>query len=159
MFGYENMLDAVANKSWVVPEVLKFVLRAAQDKAHPYVLILDEMNLAHVERYFGDFLSGTESRKPVLPNLQLGEDGAWRLANPNPKIAIPENLIVLGTVNVDETTYMFSPKVLDRANCLELRVSTEDLNLNLAAPKECAPASGVRTSFARGAPWDRHDSL
>ncbi len=35
-------------------------------------MVLDEMNLAHVERYFSDFLSGIESRKPILPNLVQG---------------------------------------------------------------------------------------
>ena len=33
-------------------------------------MILDEMNLAHVERYFSDYLSAAESREPVLPNLE-----------------------------------------------------------------------------------------
>ncbi len=37
------------------------------------------MNLAHVERYFGDFLSGMESHKPIIPNLKKGIDGKWRL--------------------------------------------------------------------------------
>jgi len=32
---------------------------------------------------------------------------------------LPSNLIVIGTVNMDETTYAFSPKVLDRANTIE----------------------------------------
>ena len=71
------------------------------------------MNLSHVERYFADFLSAMESNEPVpLHNNDLIED------IPN-QITIPENLFVIGTVNIDETTYMFSPKVLDRANTIE----------------------------------------
>ncbi len=38
-------------------------------------------------------------------------------------VPLPSNLFVVGTVNVDETTYMFSPKVLDRANTIEFRVA------------------------------------
>ncbi|HEY1939781.1 MAG TPA: hypothetical protein VGJ33_17755 [Candidatus Angelobacter sp.] len=141
MLGYENLLDAGIHKAWVVPDVLQFILLAAKDKSSPYALILDEMNLAHVERYFGDFLSGMESRKAVIPNLVREKDETWKLRGGLAKIPVPENLIVLGTVNVDETTYMFSPKVLDRANCLEFRVGSDDLALNLSAPKSCAPAA------------------
>lgn len=86
------------------------------------------MNLAHVERYFADVLSGMESGEPVLPNLVRDEDGVWRLAvGEEPRLPFPPNLLVVGTVNIDETTYMFSPKVLDRANTIEFRVASEDL--------------------------------
>ena len=37
-----------------------------------------------------------------------------------PQIRVPPNVYFTGTVNIDETTYMFSPKVLDRANSIEL---------------------------------------
>ena len=81
-------------------------------------MILDEMNLAHVERYFSDYLSAAESREPVLPNLVVesssGCSGESRPGAPA-LLPIPRNLWVVGTVNIDETTYMFSPKVLDRA--------------------------------------------
>jgi 5-methylcytosine-specific restriction protein B len=124
----------------VVPEALRFMLKAASDPARPYLMVLDEMNLAHVERYFSDFLSGVESREPILPNL-TDEGGVWRdsQADPNP-LPIPRNLLVVGTVNVDETTYMFSPKVLDRSNTLEFRVATSDLG-HLVKPGVVAPAS------------------
>jgi energy-coupling factor transporter ATP-binding protein EcfA2 len=79
----------------------------------PHFLILDEMNLSHVERYFADFLSALESGESIP--LYLEKDG-----NEIPSdLKLPKNLLVIGTVNVDETTYMFSPKVLDRANTLE----------------------------------------
>ena len=80
LFGYEDALKPVVEDkpAWNVPATLAFLLRAAGDPKHPYVLILDEMNLAHVERYFADVLSGMESRKPVLPNLVKGHDGYWR---------------------------------------------------------------------------------
>jgi hypothetical protein len=42
-------------------------------------------------------------------------------------INLPKNLFIIGTVNIDETTYMFSPKVLDRANTIEFRLTANDL--------------------------------
>jgi len=84
------------------------------------------MNLAHVERYFADVLSGMESGKRIIPNLEF-KDGEWRSSGE--ALAFPKNLFIVGTVNVDETTYMFSPKVLDRANTLEFRVAGTDLQL------------------------------
>ena len=80
------------------------MLRAAHNPEWPHVLILDEMNLAHVERYFADVLSGMESRRECLPNL-AHEAGYWRVnASGREKIPFPENSFVVGTVNVDETT-------------------------------------------------------
>ena len=91
----------------------------------PYFLILDEMNLSHVERYFADFLSAIESGEKIP---LYGEA----------ELTLPENLFIIGTVNVDETTYMFSPKVLDRANVIEFETySAKDYmmgNFNLSAP-------------------------
>lgn len=83
---------------------------AKNDIDSPYFLILDEMNLSHVERYFADFLSAIESSQPIP--LYSNDDENYELD-------IPDNLLIVGTVNVDETTYMFSPKVLDRANTIE----------------------------------------
>jgi 5-methylcytosine-specific restriction protein B len=142
LFGYKDLLQPVATdgrKAWVVPEVLDFILAAARDASSPYALVLDEMNLAHVERYFADFLSGMETGKGVLPNLVV-ENGVWRESKEDAALLpIPRNLFVIGTVNVDETTYMFSPKVLDRANTLEFRVDTSDLNENATKPATAKP--------------------
>jgi 5-methylcytosine-specific restriction enzyme B len=142
LFGYEDVLRPRINghAAWAVPESLEFFLRASRDPDRLYVLILDEMNLAHVERYFADFLSGMESGKEVLPNL-VHLDGQWLVIPEGPPLLpIPRNIVVIGTVNVDETTYMFSPKVLDRANTLEFRVATADLASNPARPLPIAPA-------------------
>ena len=126
MLGYEDLLQPPP-RPWMVGEVLKLSLRAASDPGRPYLLLLDEMNLAHVERYFADFLSGMESDEPVIPNL-VEQEGSWRMADAQEnRLRVPRNLFVVGTVNVDETTYMFSPKVLDRANTIEFRVRSEDL--------------------------------
>ena len=105
------------------------------------------MNLAHVERYFSDFLSGFESGEPVLPNLELGSDGAWReRVGERAIIELPTNLLVIGTVNVDETTYMFSPKVLDRAFTFEVRTTTSELSESLRKP---TPALGAAEPVLR----------
>ena len=143
LFGYVDILQERSQdgrRSWSVPPVLEFLLQASKDPSRPYLLVLDEMNLAHVERYLADFLSGLESGEPVLPSV-VQEGGIWRDAadDANP-LPIPRNLFVVGTVNVDETTYMFSPKVLDRANVLEFRVSTDDL-ADPRKPQALAPAA------------------
>ncbi len=141
LFGYEDALTEPKDgrRGWAVPEALEFMLEARDHPEHPYLLILDEMNLAHVERYFADALSGMETAEPVLPNLHREDDGVWRIPEGEaPKTQLPSNLFIVGTVNVDETTYMFSPKVLDRANTIEFRVRTEDLGAHRAPPTACA---------------------
>jgi len=143
IFGYEDALRTSASGApvWFVPEAFEFVLRAADDPGHPYLLILDEMNLAHVERYFSDFLSGVESRRPVLPDLIFDQPSRqWVLRDVEAqRLPLPRNLFVVGTVNVDETTYMFSPKVLDRAFTFEFRVTSDELDAELQRPT-AAPA-------------------
>jgi hypothetical protein len=144
LFGYEDALlpvdPATKSRGWHVPRTLEFALDAAVRPKELFLLVLDEMNLAHVERYFSDFLSGLESRKPVLPNLKRSEGGIWRRNDDAPDaIPIPPNLWVVGTVNVDETTYLFSPKVLDRANTFEFRVTTASLRSDATAPADLEP--------------------
>lgn len=78
------------------------------------------MNLSHVERYFSDFLSAMESDEPIPLHKAIEDD----VDVPN-ELKLPENVFIIGTVNVDETTYMFSPKVLDRANVLEFKTFEE----------------------------------
>ncbi|MBR6054597.1 MAG: DUF3578 domain-containing protein [Bacteroidales bacterium] len=119
LLGYPNSLD---NKTYVFPEsgALQLLLRAAKDKENPYFLILDEMNLSYVERYFADFLSALESHDKI----PLWEGKADSLPH---KIELPRNLFIIGTINVDETTYMFSPKVLDRASVIEFKISPEEM--------------------------------
>ena len=92
---------------WAVPDTLEFVIRALNELGAPHLLVLDEMNLAHVERDFADFLSGVESRMPVLPELER-RDGQWLATGDPQRISPPRNLFVVGTVKVDETTYLFS---------------------------------------------------
>lgn len=131
----ENLLgypDALNPGQYRKPDngVLDLILNAQRDSEHPYFLILDEMNLSHVERYFADFLSAMESGEPIHLHEDTGAD--W---NGVPaKLNIPDNLFVIGTVNIDETTYMFSPKVLDRANVIEFRVDPHEMEAFLENP-------------------------
>ncbi|WP_129777079.1 McrB family protein [Peristeroidobacter soli] len=146
LFGYEDALRPVAGgrAAWSVPPPLEFMLKALRDPHHPYLLILDEMNLAHVERYFADVLSGMESQQLCLPNLTKESDGCWRVAaGADTRVHFPRNLWIIGTVNVDETTYMFSPKVLDRASTLEFRVASDDLIAEARKPTTCRPGDAA----------------
>lgn len=101
--GYYNVIT----EEYQSTPAYELIKQAQNDLNNPYFLILDEMNLSHVERYFADFLSAIESGEEIP---LYGNDETLEL---------PENLFIIGTVNVDETTYMFSPKVLDRANTIE----------------------------------------
>lgn len=122
--------DGLQPSSYIATPALRLILRAIGDPDHPYFLILDEMNLSHVERYFADLLSAMESREEIpLYDATRSEQGIPILRGDIPqRIALPQNLFVIGTVNVDETTYMFSPKVLDRANVIEFRLNGDELN-------------------------------
>ncbi len=151
LLGYEDALREPRDgrAAWVVPDPLRFLLRAAADPANPYLLLLDEMNLAHVERYFADLLSGMESGQPVLPDLHRGDDGEWRQRAAS-RLPLPRNVLMVGTVNVDETTYMFSPKVLDRATVFEIRTRTEELASDPRPLRPARPArDDVRSAYAQ----------
>jgi 5-methylcytosine-specific restriction protein B len=69
------------------------------------------------------------------------------------KLKVPSNLFIIGTVNIDETTNMFSPKVLDRANTIEFRVTQEEMKKFLGNIKEInmgalsGKGSGMAKSF------------
>ena len=114
--GFYNVIT----KEYMKSDALKLILEARkpENKNKPFFLILDEMNLSHVERYFADFLSAMESKEDISLHFSKRKEKNRAEVVPN-SIKIPENLFVIGTVNVDETTYMFSPKVLDRANVIE----------------------------------------
>ena len=125
-----------------------FVVKAWCNENTPFFLCLDEMNLAPVEEYFAEFLSAIESRSigedgefetdPIIkPFDSFGSELAGKMMNhfiemgyDIPKkvetrlrkkgLTLPKNLIVMGTVNMDETTFSFSRKVLDRAMSIEM---------------------------------------
>jgi 5-methylcytosine-specific restriction protein B len=127
LLGYPNGLDP---KSYVAPDsgALQLILEASkkENQSKPYFMILDEMNLSHVERYFADFLSIMESGDSI--KLYSGTDRVDSGGNKiEQEIIWPKNVFIIGTVNIDETTYMFSPKVLDRANVIEFRITPDEM--------------------------------
>lgn len=127
LLGFPNALKA---KEYVKPDnsVLDLIINATQNTDKPYFLILDEMNLSHVERYFADFLSVMESKGKIA--LHPGPED-WN--NVPSQIIFPKNLFIIGTVNIDETTYMFSPKVLDRASVIEFSVTANEMSEYLSS--------------------------
>jgi hypothetical protein len=132
------------------------ILMAHQNPAKPFFVCLDEMNLAKVEHYFSDFLSIVESRRrskdsivtdPILHEAQLkrmkadglrpeAQAALKHFSSANQPIGLPENLFIVGTVNMDETTQPFSRKVLDRAHTLEFN----DIDLLQGLDEEVTPA-------------------
>jgi 5-methylcytosine-specific restriction protein B len=134
LVGYPNGLVA---DEYITPDsgVIHLLMEAVKEENgnKPFFLILDEMNLSHVERYFADFLSIMESNDTIklytgakrksLDGLEIDLEIGW-----------PKNVFIIGTVNIDETTYMFSPKVLDRANVIEFRITETEIESFLANP-------------------------
>jgi energy-coupling factor transporter ATP-binding protein EcfA2 len=106
--------------------------RIPENLNKPYFICLDEMNLARVEHYFSDLLSVLETQEWVEKKIKTQDiissssldttEDQIKYSN----LSIPENVFLIGTVNMDETTYPFSKKVLDRANTIEF--NNIDLN-------------------------------
>lgn len=193
VLGFYNVLTEEYNET----QTFKLIKRALIDKENPYFLILDEMNLSHVERYFADFLSAMESSESIplyvktIPEedfkeycIEIEEEYSHKLNDEDRErilkeyfthertaiqvissdsimsisesINLPENLFVIGTVNVDETTYMFSPKVLDRANVIEFETEYPNVfmnpveneeNINIEKFNELAEFKSFKTNF------------
>lgn len=141
LIGYVSRLNG---EKFVVGPFLRFLAAALKDPEVPYFLCLDEMNLAPVEQYFAEYLSVIESRKlnpdgtittdPIIEYENTDAYGslidqlfdtpeerkAYKTDEGGKRLTIPQNLFVVGTVNMDETTFSFSRKVLDRAMTIEM---------------------------------------
>jgi len=126
LFGYVPTLSPTKH---IEGALTKSLLTAKAQPTKLVIALLDEMNLAPVEHYFSDFLSVAETRSRVggrvvtdalpieLPTVTVGEiDPYDELRGAH----LPQNLRVVGTANMDESTHTFSPKVLDRAFTIEL---------------------------------------
>lgn len=139
LIGYVSRVSGTP--VYVIGDFLRFITQAWENLDIPYFLCLDEMNLAPVEQYFAEFLSVIESRKSnedgtitTDPILKKSTEDWYRVLTAEltggnetlrnqfleEGITIPQNLIVMGTVNMDETTFSFSRKVLDRAMTIEM---------------------------------------
>lgn len=141
LIGYVSRLNG---EKFVVGPFLRFLAAALKEPEVPYFLCLDEMNLAPVEQYFAEYLSVIESRKlnpdgtittdPIIEYENTDAYGslidqlfdtpeerkAYKTEDGGKRLTIPQNLFVVGTVNMDETTFSFSRKVLDRAITIEM---------------------------------------
>lgn len=136
LLGYRTPFGP-RGEQYVATQLLRLLLRANYSKYSnvPFFLILDEMNLSQVEMYFSSFLSLMEvsqagGREPVLGVSDLEIFLKSRMhdaldatfaeeAIKKGGLFFSKNVFVMGTVNVDDTTHTFSPKVLDRAFVLE----------------------------------------
>lgn len=125
MMGYYNTIDRKFDST----NILKFLLQTSQSKNESTyglkesmnMVLLDEMNLAHIELYFAEFLSKFELRRGrdgVNLDIQLGT----ALNYPLP---LDRNMLWIGTMNEDETTKSLSDKVLDRAFSINFPRPTE----------------------------------
>lgn len=150
LFGHVDL-----NGNFIPGAIIDFVKQAEIDRDHPYFLCLDEMNLARVEYYLSDILSVIETRDfadgripsdPLVTDTYYGSDTV--ATKRYGTILFPESLYIVGTVNMDETTFPFSRKVLDRANTIEF--SYVDLIPDFEAFSLEAPrALSLKNSFLK----------
>jgi hypothetical protein len=142
LLGYESRING---EKYILTKLIKFIVKAHKYPEVPFFLLLDEMNLAPVEQYFAEFLSVMESRRiengkiitdALIPASifqkygKYGDEQFWDELGFNDLklgdsfrvhgLSIPSNLVIMGTVNMDETTHTFSRKVLDRAMTIEM---------------------------------------
>ena len=128
LFGYYNAFEKRFAESEFTKALYRALLPANIDR--PMVIVLDEMNLAHPEQYFGSMLSILENAvteagyldllTSVLPGLPERFEGS--------RLPLPRNVWFVGTANHDETTVAFADKTYDRAHVQELPSRHEPFN-------------------------------
>lgn len=144
LFGYVDL-----NNRFIPGELSEVFKEASQssNQDFPYFICLDEMNLARVEQYLSEYLSIIESRRKVAPK-KIVTDQIFKkhaaISSDYSTLRIPSNVYIIGTVNMDDTTFAFSRKVLDRANTIE---NTEVLLEELEFYAEEAQPSILRSDF------------
>ncbi len=135
LLGYYNALDGI----YELTPFIRFVYRAIRFPEMPFFVCLDEMNLAPVEQYFAEYLSALETRTltaegivsaPLLEQSIFNGVDIAKYKQPSDILVVgylkenglklPNNLYVVGTVNMDDTTHQFSRKVIDRAFTVEM---------------------------------------
>ncbi|RYC30286.1 hypothetical protein D3273_19665 [Lichenibacterium minor] len=117
--GLTGYFDVLSNR-YSAPSFLQAVLLATAHRDSPVFVILDEMNLARVEYYFSDVLSAVETGEPLQLHTEgVPLEGSTGTAIPA-QLPLPNNLFIIGTINIDETTNSVSDKVLDRAMVIDM---------------------------------------
>lgn len=117
---YKNMIYRPADT-----DLVNFLLKAQDDPEKLYMVCFDEMNLARVEHYFSQFISVLENNDDERFIQLYNSNLENRVYNSNvypSKVLVRKNVIFVGTVNIDESTFHFSDKVLDRANVIKLNM-------------------------------------
>ncbi len=170
LMGYVSRING---EKYIITAFLKFIAKAWKNVDTPFFLCLDEMNLAPVEQYFAEYLSIIETRQVKNDKLvtdfiiaragfedkrlydKLLEDLDLDKQTFSDGISIPKNLVVIGTVNMDETTHSFSRKVLDRAMTFEMNevdlLAGLDLEQNdWSYPEEIIEINQVVGEFTSG---------
>ena len=126
VLGFVNPMKDRFDPGWLA----KAVHDANTSPDRIFVVLVDELNLAPVEQYLAEFLSASEearssSHRVVLPlyneGIEVINGDQWP-----PSLVFPPNLIVIGTVNMDETTRVLSDRVIDRASVLQLSTSVSN---------------------------------
>jgi hypothetical protein len=171
LMGYVSRING---EKYISTAFLKFIAKAWRYLDTPFFLCLDEMNLAPVEQYFAEYLSIIETRQVKNNDIvtdyiiarssfedqslydNLLEDLGLNEQTFSEGISIPKNLVVIGTVNMDETTHSFSRKVLDRAMTFEMNevdlLAGLDLEQNdWSYPDEIIEINQVIAEFTSGA--------
>jgi hypothetical protein len=125
LLGYMNTVTG----EYMTEPAVDLILTAEVDHEHLYFFCLDEMNLAHVEYYFSQFLSALEEEQSSFRRIHLVSQRILKRFQERGKmldvpafVTLPSNLLFTGTINVDETTQSLSDKVIDRANTIEFFV-------------------------------------
>jgi energy-coupling factor transporter ATP-binding protein EcfA2 len=171
LMGYVSRING---EKYITTAFLQFIAKAWRNINVPFLLCLDEMNLAPVEQYFAEYLSIIETRQvqnnqvvtdyliskssfenQVLYSQLLKDLGLDETAFCD-GIGIPNNLVVIGTVNMDETTHSFSRKVLDRAmtfemNNIDLTAGLDNSINDWSYPQEFTSSTEVLGGYTSGA--------
>ena len=174
LLGYYSNLSG----KYDITPFMKFVYKATKNQDIPFFVCLDEMNLAPVEQYFAEYLSVLETRvlkegkiesaellkKELFENYPthkgeepLYEDSELEVFNhlKSNGLRLPENLFIVGTVNMDDTTHQFSRKVIDRAFTIEMNGDDLSTMFNsedtLVYSQKPLPLSELKPSYVQAA--------
>lgn len=164
LLGYYNALE----DRYISTPFLESLVEANQHPDKLYLVVLDEMNLAHVEYYFSEVLSamtrddrtltlyGQTQNANLIRLLELDEQGitadnckeakdiCMKQLYPG-KFRIPDNVRFIGTINMDETTKSLSPKVVDRSYAIRVGVLHNHAREELQEEVDALPKPGSCT--------------
>lgn len=157
LFGYYNSLEGKFNATSLL-KILYQAQEGVEDSINNYltIVLLDEMNLAHVELYFSELLSKLES----LRGKEDGETLEIDIAENKPyEIILNNSVMWVGTMNEDETTKSLSDKVIDRGNLISFPKPNKLITRN--SLKELDPALKLKKENWDNWKWteDKNEKL